>query len=117
MAWYAFRDGAPAPDDAASFRMQQGQEVGELARKLYPDGVLVPSFHIERAAQITNQYIAHGNETIFEASVAAGPFVARADILTRVSDGWHVLEVKSSFSHKSGTSGLVDDLAYTVMVL
>jgi len=96
--------------------MQQGQEVGELARKLYPDGVLVPSFNIERAAQITNEHIAAGHKTIFEASVAAGPFVARADLLTRASDGWHVLEVKSSFSDKSSTSSLIDDLAYTVMV-
>jgi len=116
MAWYAFRDDPPAPEEAVSFRMQQGQEVGELACKLYPDGVLVPSFNIERAAQITNQYIAHGHETIFEASVAAGPLAARADILTRVSDGWHVLEVKSNFSDKPGISSLVDDLAYTVMV-
>jgi hypothetical protein len=117
MAWYAFRDDPQAPEEAARFRMQQGQEVGELARKLYPDGVLVPLFHGERAAQITNQYIAHGHNTIFEATVATAPFVARADILNRVGNGWHVLEVKSSFSDTPGLSSQIDDLAYTVMVL
>jgi len=39
--------------------------------------------------------------------------VARADILTRRADGWHLIEVKSSLDPKDE---LLDDLAYTSMV-
>jgi hypothetical protein len=43
--------------------------------------------------------------------------VARADILRRQNGAWHVLEVKSSFSDTNKVQELIDDLAYTVMVL
>jgi len=55
-------------------------------------------------------------QTFFEATVSAGPFVAKADILRRQNVGWHVLEVKSSFSDTGSINELIDDLAYTVMV-
>jgi predicted RecB family nuclease len=117
MAWYAFRADPSPPDEAGLFRMQQGQEVGSLARKLYPDGVLVPPGTVERAAGITRRCIADSVNTIFEAAFDTAPFVTRADILKRSSGGWHVMEVKSSFSDTSSMADLVDDLAYTVMVL
>jgi hypothetical protein len=41
MAWYALRTPPTPPDEAARFRMEQGQEVGTLARQLYPHGILV----------------------------------------------------------------------------
>ena len=39
--WYLVNepDSIPPYDDAALFRFQQGHEVGELAKKLYPEGV------------------------------------------------------------------------------
>ena len=117
MAWYAFRADPSPPDDAERFRMEQGQEVGALARTLYPDGVLVPPGTVERAAGITRRCIADSVNTIFEAAFDAAPFVTRADILKRLDGGWHVMEVKSSFSDTSSVADLVDDLAYTVMVL
>jgi predicted RecB family nuclease len=117
MAWYAFRADPAAPDEAGLFRMQQGQEEGSLARELYPNGVLVPLGPVERAAGITRQCIAEGVDTIFEAAFDAAPFVARADILKRLNGGWHVMEVKSSFSDTSSMADRIDDLAYTVMVL
>ena len=117
MAWYAFRADPSPPAEADRFRMEQGQEVGSLARKRYPDGVLVPPGAIERAAGITRRCIADGVNTIFEAAFDAAPFVTRADILKRSNGGWHVVEVKSSFSDTSSIADLVDDLAYTVMVV
>jgi hypothetical protein len=116
MAWHAFRADPSLPDEAALFRMQQGQEVGGLARTLYADGVLVPPGAIERAGGITRQFMADGVGTIFEAAFDAAPFAARADILKRLKGGWHVMEVKSSFSDTSRIADLIDDLAYTVMV-
>ena len=41
MAWHALRANAVVPTEAEQFRMQQGQEIGALARKLYPDSVMI----------------------------------------------------------------------------
>ena len=117
MAWHAFRSTPAPPDEADRFRMRQGQEIGALARKLYSSGVLVLPKNGESAIAVTQQLIAQPVETIFEAAFGTGPFVAKADILRSADGAWHVLEVKSSFSDTASLDDLVDDLAYTVMVL
>jgi hypothetical protein len=38
MAWHGLRAAREAPKEAGLFRMQQGQEIGALARQLHPDG-------------------------------------------------------------------------------
>ncbi|MBZ5590658.1 MAG: DUF2779 domain-containing protein [Acidobacteriia bacterium] len=117
MAWYGLRADPVAPDEAGRFRMQQGQEIGALARKLYPSGVIVSLANGKTPAERTRVNVADGTEeTIFEATALAAPFVAKADILTRLNGGWHVLEVKSNFSDTKNIPDLVDDLSYTVMV-
>jgi predicted RecB family nuclease len=114
MAWHQLRADPVPPDEAALFRMQQGREVGELARKLYPAGVLIAGSDNQAAATRTQACLTNPNyQTIFEATALAAPFIAKADILTLAADGWHVIEVKSRFS---GAKDLIDDLAYTVMV-
>src|SRR5436190_2048165 len=97
--------------------MEQGQEVGALARNLFPDGILVSKTANKTAAELTENLISSGIGEIFEATFLAGPFVAKADVLRREERGWHVLEVKSSLSDTGKIQGLIDDLAYTVMVL
>lgn len=115
MAWHALRAAPVAPSEADRFRMEQGQEIGALARKFYPGGVM--AFGGKPPAEITRDLVAdETKDTIFEAEVLAAPFVAKADILRREAGGWHVMEVKSSFSDTSSLDDLVSDLAYTVMV-
>jgi len=98
--------------------MEQGQEIGALARRLYPGGTFVSPTDGKTTAEITEALIADPLTTIlFEAAFRSGIFVAKADVLIRQNDGWHVLEVKSSFSDTSKIKSLIDDLAYTVMVL
>jgi predicted RecB family nuclease len=117
MAWHEMRTDPVPPDEAGLFRMRQGQEIGALARTLFPNGVLVSGRDNHASAVRTQAYIADGtHETVFEATALAAPFVAKADILTRIDRGWHVLEVKSSFSGTKDIEKLIDDLAYTVMV-
>ena len=41
MAWHAARSPSETPNEADRFRMEQGLEVGVLARNLYPRGILV----------------------------------------------------------------------------
>lgn len=117
MAWYGLRADPVEPDEAGLFRMQQGQEIRALARKLEPTGVIVSPASGKSPAEMTRACVAdRSKETFFEATSLAAPFVAKANILTRVNGGWHVLEVKSSFSDKKDIEDLVDDLSYTVMV-
>ena len=118
MGWHQARHESPPLDDAASFRMEQGREVGEFARQLFPDGILVHG-HNELGIAETQRLIANdATKTIFEATFSSGTLTAKADVLNRNGDGWDVIEVKSSFSDsdKAGNE-YVDDLAYTVMVL
>lgn len=117
MAWHGLHTGYEAPTEAELFRMKQGQEIGRLARELYPRGTWVLSSNGKGPAEITRDLLADASvEVLFEAAVQAGPFVAKADILARNGSGWHVLEVKSSFSDTKKVPDLIDDLAYTVMV-
>ncbi len=117
MAWHGLRAARTAPSEADRFRMEQGQEIGALARKLYPGGSLVTGSSGKSAAQITQDLIADPSKNVlFEASALSEPFIAKADILHRENDSWHVMEVKSSFSDTNAIDALVSDLAYTVMV-
>ena len=116
-AWYDLRTQTEAPSQADLFRMEQGREVGELAQQLYPSGVLVQSVDGKNATQVTQELITDtARDVLFEAAFQPGQLIAKADILKREGDGWHVLEVKSSFSDTKSISDLVDDLSYTVMV-
>lgn len=117
MAWFRLRANAVAPTEADLFRMQQGQEIGSLARELYPKGAMIRRVEGEDLAAVTNKALGNSaNKTLFEATFRSGQFVARADILDRERNGWHVVEVKSKFSDTKSTAALIDDLAYTVMV-
>jgi hypothetical protein len=117
MAWHDLRAQSDPADEATLFRMQQGRELGMLARELHPEGVIVSGRDNQSAATRTQALLADPNcRTIFEATALAAPFVAKADILARHADAWHLIEVKSKFSDTKDLDALVDDLAYTVML-
>jgi len=106
------------PTEGELFRMQQGQEIGRLARSLFPDGRFIPSGTNAAAANATQAVIVDPKLTVaFEATFIVGSFVAKPDILLRDGDGWRVIEVKSSLADTDQLSELIDDLTYTVMVL
>lgn len=115
-AWYkrfqSYSDSSLSLGDL--FRIEQGREIEERARTLYPDGVLVEEETTQDAANVTK--ILMGNpeiSSVFEGAFVVDSIVARADILTRKEKGWHVIEVKSGTYLKDE---YFDDLAYTVAV-
>lgn len=117
MSWYALRADSSPPTEAELFRMKQGQEIGSLARQLYPKGNLVPQSVGQSSAEITSALLIDPvTQVLFEATATSGAFVAKADIIERLNSGWHVLEVKSSFSDTDKIKDLIDDLAYTMFV-
>ena len=100
--WRAHEPDAPEltnPDAATELVMQQGKEVGELARAYVPGGVLIdlPHYAIAERVAATQAGLARGVPVIYEASFLAGDVYCAVDILERVngSPRYTVVEVKS----------------------
>jgi hypothetical protein len=90
---------APQTDGANEAIIEQGREVGLLARQLFPGGVEVGSEGgLDQAIRVTRELIANPEvPAIFEAAFENGGVFVRADILHRRPDGrWYLFEVKSA---------------------
>ena len=90
---------AAEPDASSSAIMEQGQEVGMLARQLFPGGVEVDgSAGLDEAIRTTRELIANPKvPAIFEGTFENGGVLVRVDILHRRRDNrWRLIEVKST---------------------
>jgi hypothetical protein len=79
--------------------MDQGHEVGQLARQMFPGGVGVDGSHgLGQAIRTTRELVANREvPAIFEGTFEHGNVLVRVDILQRRRDGrWRLLEVKST---------------------
>jgi predicted RecB family nuclease len=104
--------------ESAIFRIQQGREIEEIARSLFPGGVRVDASSFQEACSLTDSILRAGTaNAIFEASVEAQRFRARADILVPANDGYRLIEVKSKTDKTKDVEALYKDAAYTAMVL
>jgi len=104
------------------FRMEQGIEIGEMARELFPGGILVQERPVERAAKRTAELLADSSvQVIFEATFLYRDYTAKADVLIRNGDTWDLAEVKSKttkvLEKKKVRSDLIDDIAYTSLII
>jgi predicted RecB family nuclease len=94
---------AAEPDAVAEAIMQQGHEVGMLARQLFPGGFEVGSDGgLDQAIRATRELVANCEiPAIFEGVFEHNGVLVRVDVLHRRSDGrWRLVEVKSSTSVK-----------------
>ncbi|HHH81404.1 MAG TPA: Dna2/Cas4 domain-containing protein, partial [Chloroflexi bacterium] len=85
-------------DPAIQRRLAEGQQVNELARGLFPGGVLareVP-FDFAGALRRTHDLVQAGAQVLYEAGVLHDGVLAFVDILLRSGDTWTMVEVKSS---------------------
>jgi hypothetical protein len=90
---------AAEPDAASEAIMEQGQEVGRLARKLFPGGVEVGSDGaLDQAIRATRELVANREvPAIFEGVFEHQNVLVRVDVLQRRRDKrWRLIEVKSS---------------------
>jgi hypothetical protein len=71
MVWYGLRtEPTAALNEADRFRMEQDQDIGALARQLFPGGILVTAQGGKSTAEVTQELMADGGEeTLFEATV------------------------------------------------
>ena len=94
---------AAEPGAAAEAIIEQGREVGMLARQMFPGGVEVGcNGGLDEAIRATRQLIANPEiPALFEAAFEHDGVVVRVDVLHRRRDGrWRLIEVKSSASLK-----------------
>jgi predicted RecB family nuclease len=89
---------AEQPDAAAQAIMQQGHDVGMLARRLFPGGVEVCERSLDQAIRATRELVANPEiPAIFEGAFEHGGVLVKVDILHRRRDGrWRLIEVKST---------------------
>ena len=81
----------------------QGNQIGLLARSLFPDGVdCSPSTHFKiiESVKKTMNFIENGENLIYEATFIFNEILAALDILVKDNEGWKAYEVKSSTSIK-----------------
>ncbi len=90
------------PDTVLQDLFDQGRQVGEIARTLWPGGVLIDSPHYQRAERVaaTRTALDAGAPAIFEASFVADDTYVAIDVLEKRGDGYRITEVKSSTSQK-----------------
>ena len=92
-----------------------GNEVGEVARGLYPDGILIHDEDLRDALESTRNILKkHPGRPIFEATFQHEGVLVRADLLLPARGGYRMVEVKSSASVKPYQ---VDDCAIQAWVL
>ncbi len=100
LLWYRFHSphSIPAPDPADEARFADGRQVGDLAKKLYPDGIQVGDRADESEdVVVRTQNALQSRLPVFEASFRHEHAFARADILVPVDgDRWDIVEVKAS---------------------
>lgn len=113
------------------FRIAQGIGIGQKARELFPEGILIEQKGTEDAAKRTQELLADpATRILFEATFLHNRYAARADILIRKDSGWDLIEVKSSTAKKildrngktkdpkknNDLADLIDDMAYTALI-
>lgn len=99
------------PDDSAKAIMEQGIEVGNLAKKLYPKGIDIP---LEGSSKKTEDALKK-RVPIFEATFTHNHAYCKTDILVPIDkDEWDIIEVKSSTEVKDEH---IEDAAFQLYVL
>jgi hypothetical protein len=89
----------PEVDIAKQFMFDQGTEVGELATKLYENGIDLSKEDF-RSNLIKSKEAITKKQPIFEAGLIYHECYSRADILLPVGDEWDIIEVKSATKAK-----------------
>lgn len=90
----------PETDPVTQHVFDQGHLVGELAKKLFPGGIDIPTDDFMGNIYSTTDLLKE-RKPLFEAGIRAGKLYSRVDILSPAGENeWDIVEVKSSTSVK-----------------
>lgn len=83
--------------------LEQGRQVGALARARFGDGRIVgggrpAAFALEEMAAETRRLMDQGARVLFEATFLTEDAAAVVDVLERTAGGWRLIEVKQSIA-------------------
>ena len=98
LIWIQFHEPAKIPetDPVTQYIFDQGHLVGELAQKLFPDGIVIPTDNFMDNIRQTKQLLEQ-RRPLFETGILADDLYSRVDVLNPVNeDEWDIVEVKSS---------------------
>lgn len=91
------RERLPEPDEPTRALFDQGHEIGDRAKSLYPGGIEIDWSSGHEAGFAETARVVGERRPIFEAGFRHGRTHARADILNPSAGGkWDLIEVKSS---------------------
>jgi len=88
------KDKIPEHDLATKHKFSQGHQVGQLAKRLFLDGIDIPEEDFKQNLSKTKEFIKLG-KPLFEAAFSVDNLYSRADILVPVGNEWDIIEVKS----------------------
>ncbi len=97
------KEKATPPDEIQQAVFSQGHYVGELARDVYPGGVLIDSYYLDipKGTEITQDELAKSPPSVFEGFFQYNDVLVRPDIMVNNGDGsWDFIEAKSSTTLK-----------------
>ena len=109
--WTLFhqKEKIPEIDEQMQHRFDQGHLVGELAKKLFKNGVDIKTDDFKKNLEDSKRLISSG-KPLFEAGFLIDRLYSRADILEPVKNNeWNIIEVKSSTELKEE---YIDDVAF-----
>ena len=88
------------PDAITQHRFDQGHLIGELAKKMFPDGIDISADDFKGNIRQTEELLKK-RKPLFEAGFMVDNIFCRVDVLKPVNnDEWDIIEVKSSTSVK-----------------
>ena len=94
---------------AERFRIEQGIEIENRARQLFPNGILVDEKRMPLAHETTRELMdAPDTSVIFNGAFLSEGFSTRTDVLRRKDKGWQLIEIKSSVNDREE---FIDDIA------
>lgn len=87
-----------AISESSKRNFQIGNAVGEVARAVYPSGILIEDVYDLKAALKSTQtaLAAHSSQPLFEAAFQHDGVLVRADVMLPGKQGYRMVEVKSS---------------------
>jgi len=87
---------ARANDELLASLADGGHQVGELARRMYPGGILISNRVVDHQIQRTSALLTSADITIFEATIAHGNLLVRCDIIEKQGNAVRLIEVKAT---------------------
>lgn len=109
--WVCFHqpDKLPEVDMHAQHRFDEGHEIGEWSKKVFPDGIDLPVEDFMGNLNLTKASLNEG-KPLFEAGfITEDNLFSRGDILVPNKEKWDIIEVKSGTKVKDIN---VDDVAF-----